>query len=127
VVGMPKETVTFRIDADTRAALDRLTATTDRDRGSLINDAVEAYLDVHNWQVTHIETGLAQAESGAFASEADVAALWKPVCGRPSGCKGWKRDSDLVREQSCVRPVCAAHCPLAQMGSAIHTQTHRRR
>jgi predicted transcriptional regulator len=73
---MAKETVTFRIDADVRAALDRLAAALDRDRSYLINEAVEAYLDVHGWQIAHIEDGLRQADAGEFAEAEEVAAFW---------------------------------------------------
>lgn len=74
---MPRETVTFRIDADTRAALDRLAGALDRDRSYLINEAVEAYLAVHAWQIAHIEEGLRQADAGEFAADPELAAFWK--------------------------------------------------
>lgn len=73
---MPRETVTFRIDAGTRAALDRLASALDRDRSYLINEAVEAYLDVHAWQIAHIEEGVRQADAGEFADESEVVAFW---------------------------------------------------
>ncbi len=76
---MPTESVTFRIDAEARAALDQLAAATNRDRGSLISEAVEAYLDVQEWQFAHIGAGLAQAEAGSFATDEEVAAFWKGV------------------------------------------------
>ena len=72
---MPKDTVTFRIDAEKRATLDRLARTMDRDRSHLLNEAVDAFLDVHAWQIAHIEEGLRQAETGDFADEAEVAAF----------------------------------------------------
>lgn len=74
---MPRETVSFRVEADTRAALDRLAGVLDRDRSYLINEALEAYLDTHAWQIAHIEDGLRQADAGEFATDADVAAFWK--------------------------------------------------
>jgi len=73
---MTKETVTFRIDAEKRAILDRLAEKRDRDRSYLLNEAVDAYLDVHAWQIAHIEEGLRQAEAGDFADEAEVAAVY---------------------------------------------------
>lgn len=74
---MPREIVTFRIDADTRAALDRLASALDRDRSYLINEAVEAYLALHAWQIAHIEEGLRQADAGEFAAGREVAAFCK--------------------------------------------------
>jgi RHH-type transcriptional regulator, rel operon repressor / antitoxin RelB len=74
---MPRETVTFRTDAGTRVALDRLASALDRDRSYLINEAVEAYLAVHAWQIAHIDEGLRQADAGEFAADSEVVAFWK--------------------------------------------------
>ena len=61
---MSKETISFRIEPAKRAAVDELAAALDRDRSAVINDAIEAYLELHQWQFEHIERGLAEAESG---------------------------------------------------------------
>jgi predicted transcriptional regulator len=37
----------------------------EHDRSALINDALDAYLELHHWQVEHIEPALAEADSGA--------------------------------------------------------------
>lgn len=74
---MGTETLTFRIDTETREALDRLAAASARDRSSLLNEAVRTYLDVHAWQVAHIEDGLRQAEAGEFAADVEVESAWK--------------------------------------------------
>jgi len=70
---MAREAITVRIDAEKRAALDALAGATDRDRSYLINEAIDAYLAVHRWQIAHIEEGLRQAEAGEFATDEDVA------------------------------------------------------
>ena len=75
IAAMAKATVTFRTEADTGAALDRLASVLDRDRSYLINEAVEAFLPVHAWQIDHIADGLRPAEAGEFADEQKVAAL----------------------------------------------------
>ena len=62
---MRKDTISFRIDAGKRAALEELAETLERDRSALINDALDAYLELHHWQVEHIEQALADADSGA--------------------------------------------------------------
>ena len=61
---MSKETISFRIEPGKRAAVDALAAALDQDRSAVINDAIEAYLELHHWQVEHIQCGLAEAESG---------------------------------------------------------------
>lgn len=74
---MAKETVTFRTEADTRAALDRLASVLNRDRSYLTNEAVKAFLAVHAWKIDPIAEGLRQAEAGEFADEQEVAAFWE--------------------------------------------------
>ena len=57
---MNRESVTFRLDAEKRAELDAVARAMDRDRSYVLNEAVEAYLDVHRWQAVHIREGLAR-------------------------------------------------------------------
>ena len=61
---MSKETISFRIPAGKRAAVDELAAALDRDRSAIINEAIDAYLELHHWQVEHIKRALGEAESG---------------------------------------------------------------
>jgi predicted transcriptional regulator len=61
---MSKETVSFRIEVEKRAALDEVAEILDRDRSAVINEAIDAYLELHHWQIEHIKQGLADAENG---------------------------------------------------------------
>ena len=61
---MSKETISFRMPAKKRAAVDELAAALDRDRSAIINEAIDAYLELHYWQVEHIRRALAEADSG---------------------------------------------------------------
>jgi predicted transcriptional regulator len=45
--------------------------------GILLNEAVDAYLDVQRWQIEHIRKGLAQAEAGMGTDHEEVRAKWK--------------------------------------------------
>jgi RHH-type transcriptional regulator, rel operon repressor / antitoxin RelB len=69
---MNKQTVSFRLDADKVDALDSLAKTLDRDRTYLLNQAVEAYLEVQQWQLDHIRTGIRQADAGNLVDHAQV-------------------------------------------------------
>lgn len=71
-----KEAVTVRLEAGKRAELDALARTVSRDRSFLINEAIDAYLAVHRWQVVEIEQGLRQADAGEFATEAELEAAY---------------------------------------------------
>ena len=69
---MGRETITFRVDSGTRKTLDAIAASIDRDCSHVLNEAVKAYVDAHQWQVEHIRRGVKQANAGKFASEAEV-------------------------------------------------------
>jgi predicted transcriptional regulator len=69
---MPREAVTVRLEPETRHTLDLIAAALDRDRSHVINAALAAYIDVHQWQVAHIKQGLKEADAGEFASDAEV-------------------------------------------------------
>ena len=74
---MDKETISFRLDSAKKAALDALAIQADRDRSYLLNKAVEAYIDLHSWQLKEIQKAVKEADRGDFASEEGMAALLK--------------------------------------------------
>ena len=69
---MSEETISVRIGSDKKATLDAIAARTHRDLSHVIDEALDAYLELHAWQVEHIEEGMRQADAGEFASEAEV-------------------------------------------------------
>jgi RHH-type rel operon transcriptional repressor/antitoxin RelB len=71
-----RETISFRLETDKKEKLDAIAASLDRDRSYLLNEAIDAYLEVHQWQIKHIRAGIRQADAGEFASEAQVAAAF---------------------------------------------------
>jgi len=73
---MEREIISFRLDPKKREALDAIARAQDRDRTYVLNEAIDAFLDVHQWQIEHIQEGLRQADAGEFASEAEVAAAF---------------------------------------------------
>jgi len=70
---MSKETITFRLDAEKRAALDEIADGLDRDRSYILNEAIDLYLEVHRWQVEHILEGARQADNEELATDEEVA------------------------------------------------------
>lgn len=64
---------TIRLEETTLVALDRLAEQTERSRNWLVAKAVEDYLALNAWQIEKIETGVAAADRGDFASEAELA------------------------------------------------------
>lgn len=69
---MAKETLTVRIQAETRKALDAIAEALDRDRSHVVNDALAAYVETHRWQAEHIRQGLREADAGQFVGQKDV-------------------------------------------------------
>lgn len=69
---MLRETITFRTESERRERLDRAAALMDRDRTYVLNQAVDAYLDLMDWQEAHIHAGLEDAEAGRFASDEEI-------------------------------------------------------
>ena len=74
---MPQNTISFRIEAKKKKALDTIATAFDRDRSYLLNEAIDAYLEANQWQIDHIQKGLCQADASKFASDAEVAAAFK--------------------------------------------------
>lgn len=66
---MPKESLGFRIESERRVALDELANAMQCDRSMLINEAIQAYLELHHWQVELINKRLATANAGAEGVE----------------------------------------------------------
>jgi len=71
-----RQTISFRLETKKKEALDAIAATLDRDRSYILNEAIDAYLEVHRWQIEHIKEGIRQADAGEFASDAEVTAAF---------------------------------------------------
>ncbi len=67
-------TVSFRIPTERVEALARLAAVQDRDRSYLLNEAVEQYLDLHEYHAEHIREGMRDAREGRFVDNAEAQA-----------------------------------------------------
>jgi predicted transcriptional regulator len=81
---MSKETISFRIPTEKRTAVDQLAAALDRDRSAIINEAIDAYLELHHWQIEHIRRALAEADSGVegVAHDEVFKRLWSRIDAR---------------------------------------------
>ena len=79
---MKKETLTVRIEDGTREALDAIATAMDRDRSYVVNEALAAYVEIHRWQVEHIQRGLREADAGRFVSEARVKKVFSRLRGK---------------------------------------------
>lgn len=81
---MGKVTLSFRTEEEARDRLDRLAAALRRDRSFLINEAIEQYLALRDWQEAQIRAGIEEADRSEFATDEEVEAVfakWRNACG----------------------------------------------
>lgn len=76
--------LTVRVTADTRIRLDNLARVTRRSKSYVIEEALEQYLDLNEWQIKGIHDALDQADSpGAdFVDHDEVLAKWEAKVAR---------------------------------------------
>ena len=70
---MEKATLTFRILAAKKKALDSIAKDLDRDRSYVLNEAVDHFLELHRWQIEQIKKSLTEARAGKFVPDVEVA------------------------------------------------------
>ncbi|MEH2305556.1 CopG family ribbon-helix-helix protein [Nostoc sp.] len=73
---MSKENITFRIDSDRKAALDAIAVGMNCDRSYILNEAAAAYLEIYQWEIEEIQKGIAEANTGDFASDEEIKATF---------------------------------------------------
>jgi predicted transcriptional regulator len=66
---------TVRVANETAAKLDQLALKLDRSRAYVASRAIEDFVTREEWQMSEIEDGLADANVGDFASEAELIAV----------------------------------------------------
>jgi predicted transcriptional regulator len=66
--------LSFRTEENTRQQLDQVAESLDRNRNWVINAAIENYLDLHRWQLEHIEQGIRDSDEGRTHSTAEIRA-----------------------------------------------------
>ena len=82
---MPKEStrVSFITPADKRKRLDDIAGAFGKNLSAVINEALDQYIDLHEWQLAHIKKGVKAARRGDFATDAEVKAFFGKY-GKPS-------------------------------------------
>lgn len=65
-----------RLPTELAARLDALTKATGRTKSFLAVEALEAYIEQQLWQIAEVKAGIAEAERGEFAIDADMNAIF---------------------------------------------------
>jgi RHH-type rel operon transcriptional repressor/antitoxin RelB len=70
-------TMTIRLEDEIRDRLEVLAEATQRSKSFLAAEAIRAYVESNEWQISEIQAALKEADAGDFASDKDVADLAK--------------------------------------------------
>jgi RHH-type rel operon transcriptional repressor/antitoxin RelB len=77
------ETLSIRIDPETKRRLDLLARRSRRSKSFLAAEAIAAYVQTEEWQLGEIQAGLSDLDHGDAVSHERVAA-WLKSWGKPS-------------------------------------------
>jgi RHH-type transcriptional regulator, rel operon repressor / antitoxin RelB len=77
------ETLSIRLDTETKRRLDFLAERSKRSRSFLAAEAIARYVDTEEWQLGEIQAGLADLEEGRAVSHEKVS-RWLNSWGTPS-------------------------------------------
>lgn len=68
--------LSVRVSDDLKRRLDDLAKTTRRSKSFLAAEAIEAYVELNEWQIEEIKAGLQEAREGKFAMPEEVEAVF---------------------------------------------------
>ncbi|MCK9515372.1 MAG: hypothetical protein M0Q87_04860 [Ottowia sp.] len=71
----PTRTLNVRVPQTLYQQLEHLAKATSRTKSFVTLEALSTYLQAQSWQVADIQSGLAEADRGDFASDAEVDAV----------------------------------------------------
>jgi predicted transcriptional regulator len=74
---MSTKTISFRIDEKSAKVLDKLAETTDRAKAWHLEQALSNYLQMHRWQLDHIERSRKQIANGEGIPHEEVMATMR--------------------------------------------------
>jgi len=72
-----KGVFTIRVSSELQDRLDAIADALARPRSWVVNRAIEAFIESEAWQIEEIKRGLAEADAGEFATEAEVEATFR--------------------------------------------------
>ena len=70
-------TMTVRLEDEVKNRLDALAQSTQRSKSFLAAEAIRAFVENNEWQISEIQAAIAEADAGDFARDKDVQALAK--------------------------------------------------
>jgi RHH-type rel operon transcriptional repressor/antitoxin RelB len=83
------ETLSIRVDADTKKRLDALSKRSKRSKSFLAAEAIAIYVESEEWQFGELQAGMAELESGQEVSHEKVS-KWLKSWDKPGETKAPK-------------------------------------
>ncbi|MEI8390555.1 MAG: ribbon-helix-helix protein, CopG family [bacterium] len=71
-----KNMISLRLPEETKTKLELLADATDRNKSTLVLEAIDNYIDIQSWQIAAIQEGIKQADNGEFIPYEDIKAKW---------------------------------------------------
>lgn len=68
-------TMTVRLEDEVKDRLDHLARATQRSKSFLAAEAIRAYIESNEWQISQIQAALLEADADDFASDDDLTAV----------------------------------------------------
>ena len=76
-MGASTTTMTIRLEPEIKKQLDSLAKSTHRSKSFLAAEAIREYIALNEWQVHEVKDAITEADAGDFASDAEVASVFK--------------------------------------------------
>jgi predicted transcriptional regulator len=75
---MPKDStrISFVTETGKRKRLNHIAEAFGKNLSAVINEALDQYIELHEWQLAHIEKGVKAARRGEFATKEEVKAFF---------------------------------------------------
>ena len=73
---MGTEAFSVRSDSKKVKQLDRIAKQQDRSRNYIVNQAIDQLLELQAWQIERVKAGIAAADQGCFASDAEMTRIF---------------------------------------------------
>ena len=71
------EVMTIRVDRKTKTRLEKLAKAMERTKSYVAAEAIRAYVELNEWQITEIKAAVKEADAGEFASEKEIRTVMK--------------------------------------------------
>lgn len=69
-------TMTIRLEPELKSRLDKLALATRRSKSFLASEAVREFIELNEWQIQELKDAIKEADSGDFASDQEVEAVF---------------------------------------------------